>query len=82
MVLSSHTIPEGILDEMFKFIELNMDKNNINLSKMIKAEKLLENTKYSADESIKINSSVFSKDDIDDNDFSFITDRKTKGKIF
>lgn len=82
MVLSSHTIPEGILDEMFKFIELNIDKNNINLSKMIKAEKLLENTKYSADESIKINSSIFSKDDVDDNDFSFITDHKTKGKIF
>jgi 5'-3' exonuclease len=81
MVLSSHTIPEGILDEMFKSIEPNLEKNNLNLKAMIKAEKLLENTKYSVDESIQINSSIFKNDESED-DFSFIVDRKTKGKIF
>jgi 5'-3' exonuclease len=81
MILSSHTIPEGILDEMFKSIEPNLDKFTLNIKSMTKAEKLLENTKYSAEESIEINSSIFKNDESGD-DFSFITDRKTNKKIF
>lgn len=81
MILSSHTIPEDILEEMFKSIEPNLDKFTLNLKSMTKADKLLENTKYSAEESIEVNSSIF-KNDKSDDDFSFITDRKTNSKIF
>ena len=81
MILSTHTIPEGILDEMFKSIEPYLVKNNLNLKSMINVEKLLENSNYAVSESIEINSSIF-KDDNNNDDFSFIVDRKTKGKIF
>ena len=59
----------------------NLVKNNLNLKSMINAEKLLENSNYAVSESIEINSSIF-KDDNNNDDFSFIVDRKTKGKIF
>jgi hypothetical protein len=82
MILSSHTIPEPIIEEMFKSIEPFLDKNSLNLKAMINAEKFLENTKYATTESIEMNSSIFKNDVEDSDDFSFITDRKTNKKIF
>jgi len=82
MILSSHTIPESIVEEMFKSIEPHLNRNTLNLKAMIHAEKFLENTKYATVESIEMNSSIFKNDTENSNDFSFITDRKTNKKIF
>ena len=83
MVLSSQTIPEGILDEMFKSVESKMDVNELSLPSISTMKKILENTSYQKEEDSSFKSSFF-KDDGDNNkdDFSFIVDKKSKGKIF
>jgi|TARA_R100000081_G_C4814467_1_gene173732 5'-3' exonuclease len=83
MVLSSHTIPEGILDEMFRSVESKMDLNHLKLPQISTMKSLLEGTEYLTDDNTAIKSAIF-RGDKDDNsdDFSFITNRKTKGKIF
>jgi len=83
MVLSSHTIPEGILDEMFKSVESKMNVNELKLPSVSTMKSLLENTKYQGDDNSAIKSAIFKGDkDDDSNDFSFITNKKSKGKIF
>ena len=83
MVLSSHTIPEGILDEMFKSVESKIDINHLKLPSVSTMKTLLEGTKYQSDDNSAIKSAIFKGDkDDDSNDFSFITNRKSKGKIF
>lgn len=71
MVLSKRTIPEGIVDDIFKHIE-NSDRDIVNISKVSDVKNLLENTKFNVErkKSKSMNSSFFDKDD--SNDFSFI----------
>jgi len=46
-------------------------------------KKLVAGTKYDTDDNSAIKSAIFKGDkDEDSNDFSFITNKKTKGKIF
>jgi 5'-3' exonuclease len=82
MVLSSESIPESILDEMFRSIETKINLNNLKLNGVSSMKSILENSSYKVeDNSISISSKIFSGDE-DTSDFSFITDRKQKGKIF
>lgn len=82
MVLSAESIPEGILDEMFLFVESKLNINNLDLKGISSMKSLLEGTSYKVEESgIKVSSKIF-KDDNDSTDFSFIKDRKTQNKIF
>ena len=81
MVLAAESIPEGILDEMFRSVESKMNINVLELKKVSTMKSILEGTSYGTDESIAVSSKIF-KDDEDEGDFSFIKDRKTKGKIF
>ena len=83
MVLSSHTIPEGILDEMFQSVESQININELVLPNVSTMKKLVAGTKYDADDNTAIKSAIFKGEkDEDSNDFSFITNKKTKGKIF
>ena len=83
MVLSSHTIPEGILDEMFKSVESQININELVLPNVSTMKKLVEGTKYDGDDNSAFKASFFKGDSDDDNDdMSFITNKKTKGKIF
>ena len=83
MVLSSQTIPEGILDEMFKSVESKIDVNHLNIPNVSTMKSLLEGTPYYTDDNTAIKSAIFKSDkDNESSDFSFITNRKTKGKIF
>jgi len=82
MVLSAESIPEGILDEMFRSIETKITLNTLNLGGVSSMKSILENSSYKIeDTSIAVSSKIF-KDEDGDSDFSFITDRKQKGKIF
>lgn len=82
MVLSAESIPEGILDEMFRSIESKINLNVLKINGVSSMKSILENSSYKTeDTSIAVSSKIF-KDDEDDSDFSFITDRKQKGKIF
>ena len=80
MILNSKTIPESILDEMFKTIEIKMKQESSDLKGLTTMQKLLENTEY-AKASIDMSAKIL-EDDSDSDDFSFIKDRKQKGKIF
>jgi 5'-3' exonuclease len=83
MVLSSHTIPEGILDEMFQSVESQININELALPNISTMKKLVTGTKYDTDDNSGIKSAIFKGDkDEDSNDFSFITNKKSKGKIF
>ena len=83
MVLSSESIPGGILDEMFRFVESKLNINNLDLKGISSMKSLLEGTSYKAEESgINVSSKIFKDDDNDSTDFSFIKDRKTQNKIF
>ena len=82
MVLAAESIPEGILDEMFVSVESKMNQRGLQLKSISTMKSLLEGTHYVEDDSIAISSKIFNDDDKDDSDFSFIKDRKTKGKIF
>lgn len=82
MVLSAESIPEGILDEMFRSIESKISLNTLKINGVSSMKSILENSPYKTeDTSIAVSSKIF-KDDEDDSDFSFISDRKQKGKIF
>jgi len=82
MVLSAESIPEGILDEMFLSIESKISLNTLKINGVSSMKSILENSPYKTeDTSIAVSSKIF-KDDEDDSDFSFISDRKQKGKIF
>ena len=83
MILSSKTIPEGILDEMFSSIESNMGKDAIDHRKVTAMKNLLAGSKYIGTGEISgTSASVFGKDAKGDSDFSFITDKKQKGTLF
>ena len=82
MVLSSHTIPEGILDEMFKLVESQININELSLPNISTMKKIVEGTKHDGDDNSAFKASFFKGDDDDSNDMSFITNKTTKGKIF
>ena len=83
MVLSSHTIPEGILDEMFKSVESKININELKLPNVSTMKKIVEGTEYDGDDNSAFKASFFKGDkDDDNNDMSFITNKKSKGKIF
>jgi 5'-3' exonuclease len=82
MVLAAESIPEGILDEMFRSVESKMNHNALELKRVSTMKSLLENTSYGSDESIAVSSKIFKDDDGDDDDFSFIKDKKSQKKIF
>ena len=82
MVLSSHTIPEGILDEMFRSVESQININELVLPNVSTMKKLVEGTKYDGDDNSAFKASFFKGDSDDSNDMSFITNKTTKGKIF
>lgn len=83
MILNSKTIPESILDEMFKTVEIKINQKSPNFKEISTMDKLLENTSYSKS-SIDMTAQILGNEDEgeDDTDFSFIKDKKTKGKIF
>jgi len=81
MILSSRTIPEGILDEMFEHIE-ETSAAVADLGKLSNMKAMLEGTQYLTDgPAMKVSSSIFKGDQADE-DFSFITDRKKPGAVF
>jgi len=82
MVLSSYTIPEGILDEMFKSVESQININELSLPNISTMKKIVEGTKHDGDDNSAFKASFFKGDDDDSNDMSFITNKTTKGKIF
>lgn len=82
MVLAAESIPEGILDEMFRSVESKMNHNALELKRVSTMKSLLENTSYGGNDSIAISSKIFKDDDGDDDDFSFIKDKKSQKKIF
>jgi len=82
MVLAAESIPEGILDEMFRSVESKINHNALELKRVSTMKSLLENTPYGGDDSIAISSKIFKDDDGDDDDFSFIKDKKSQKKIF
>jgi len=82
MVLSSHTIPEGILDEMFQSVESQININELVLPNVSTMKKIVEGTKYDGDDNSAFKASFFKGDNDDSDDMSFITNKTTKGKIF
>lgn len=80
MILSARTIPEGILDEMFKHIEEQGDYR-ADMSRLMNMKAMLEGTTYiSEGGALQVTSSVLKEGD--SGDFSFITDRKKPGAVF
>lgn len=80
MILSARTIPEGILDEMFKHIEEQGDYR-ADMSRLMNMKAMLEGTPYiSEGGALQVTSSVLKEGD--SGDFSFITDRKKPGAVF
>ena len=82
MVLSSHTIPEGILDEMFQSVESQININELILPNVSTMKKIVEGTKHDGDDNSAFKASFFKGDNDNSNDMSFITNKTTKGKIF
>jgi len=82
MVLSSHTIPEGILDEMFQSVESQININELILPNVSTMKKIVEGTKHDGDDNSAFKASFFKGDSDDSDDMSFITNKTTKGKIF
>ena len=82
MVLSSHTIPEGILDEMFQLVESQININELILPNVSTMKKIVEGTKHDGDDNSAFKASFFKGDSDDSSDMSFITNKTTKGKIF
>jgi hypothetical protein len=83
MVLSADSIPNDILDEMFKSVELSINVNTLNFNGISSMKSLLEGSSYKAKEnSIKVSSKIFNEDSDDTSDFSFIKDRKIQNKMF
>lgn len=80
MVLSYHTIPESIMDDMHKDVEANINKRNIKINEMSSMNSMLKGTEY---EKAKIDMAAGALKDVkEEDDMSFITDRKKKGKLF
>ena len=82
MVLSSHTIPEGILDDMFKLVESQININELSLPNVSTMKKIVEGTKHDGDDNSAFKASFFKGDADDSDDMSFIKNKTTKGKIF
>lgn len=80
MVLSSKTIPESICDDMFKHTESLVESNSTQLSELSTMNKMIDGTSY-VKATIDMAAKVFDDED-DEDDMSFITDRKKKGKLF
>lgn len=82
MVLTSESIPESILDEMFKSIESNLSTKKLDFKKISDMKLILKDTPHETDESIQVSAKVFKDDEDDEDDFSFIKDRKSIKKLF
>lgn len=81
MVLSAESIPEGILDDMLRSVEADLNSTQIDLKEITSMKLLLDGTEYqSASDDIVISSKIFKDDEL--TDFSFIKDRKKQNKIF
>ena len=81
VLLNSTTIPESILDEMFRTVEKLITHKNLEISKLTTMNKLLEGTSYTK-EKLSMTSRMLDDSDDDSDDMSFITDKKEKGKLF
>jgi hypothetical protein len=84
MILSSQTIPEGIVDEMFRVIE-SLSNCNLDSKSVTSMKALLKDTKYVDDitEQKGFSASFFKGDDSDDSDdMSFIKGRKQSDTLF
>ena len=82
VLLNSTTIPESILEEMLRTVEILNKNTNLVVNKLTTMNKILEGTPYEKG-NISITSSVLNEsDESEDDDFSFITDKKEKGKLF
>lgn len=80
MILSARTIPEGILDEMFKHIEEQRDYR-ADMSRLMNMKAMLEGTTYvSEGGALQVTPSLLKGGD--NGDFSFITDRKKPRAVF
>lgn len=82
MVLAAESIPEGILDEMFKSVESKMNLKGLQLKTISTMKSILENTEYSKETDSSFKASFFKDDDNDSNDMSFIKGSKKQDKIF
>jgi hypothetical protein len=69
---------------MFKSVESQININELVLPNVSTMKKIVEGTKYDGDDNSAFKASFFKgdSDDSDDNDMSFITNKKSKGKIF
>ena len=81
VLLNSTTIPESILDEMFRTVEKLNGQKNLEVSKLTTMNKLLEGTSYTK-QNISMTSRMLDDTDENSDDFSFIKDKKEKGKLF
>ena len=82
MVLAAESIPEGILDEMFKYVESKMNQKGLQLKTISTMKSLLEGTEYAKEVDSSFKASFFKDDDDDGGDLSFIKDTKKQDKIF
>ena len=81
VLLNSTTIPDSILEEMLRTVEIHTKNKNLQLPTLTTMSKILEGTSYNPEDSKKMTSRMLDDEDEGD-DFSFITDRKQKGKLF
>lgn len=83
MILSTDSIPDGILDEMFSFIETKSNHKALNIGNLTTMKSLLEGSSYNTkNDIISISPKIFKDSDDDSTDFSFIKDRKGNKNIF
>ena len=83
MVLAAESIPEGILDEMFKSVESKLNLKGLQLKSISTMKSLLEGTEYAKEIDNSFKASFFKDDDSDDNnDMSFIKGNKSQNKMF
>lgn len=83
MVLAAESIPEGILDEMFKSVESKINQRGLELKTISTMKSLLEGTEYSKEADSSFKAAFFKDDDDDsDDDLSFIKGKKDQKKIF
>ena len=83
MVLAAESIPDGILDEMFKSVESKMNLKGLQLKTISTMKSILEGTEYAKDTDSSFKSAFFKEDDSDDSDdMSFIKGGKKQDKIF
>ena len=82
MVLAAESIPEGILDEMFKSVESKMNVKGLQLKTISTMKSILENTEYAKETDSSFKASFFKDDDSSSDDMSFIKGSKSQDKIF